>query len=425
MERFFGLIGIILILLTAFLMSNNKKRINLKTIGVGLLLQIFLAIFVLKIPFGQKIFSTIGIFIEKILQFSIEGGNFVFGFLTGSPQETATLFGSNSFIFALQLMVTFIFIMMLVNILYYYGIMQRIVAFLGLIMNKLLDISGAEALSNVASPFVGQVSAQMMIKKYLPNLTRSEILASMTGSMACISAGVMAIYVGMGIPAEYLLAASIMAAPGAIVIAKIVYPETQEPETMKDIKISKRKTSVNVVDAIAKGAAEGMKVALNVIAMLIALVALIAMIDFFLGKFGLFLMTTLHLDFSAIGIDLSHLSLKMLVGKVFAIFAYFMGVASQQAGMVGELMGTKFILNETIAYTDLTQIKEMLSEKSFVIAVFALCGFANIGSVAMQIGGIGEIAPNIRKHLSRFGFKALICGTLASYLSACIAGILL
>ena len=425
MGRFFGLIGILLILLTAFLMSNNKKKINLKTVGVGMLLQIFLAIFVLKIPLGQKIFAAIGLFIEKILQFSIEGGNFVFGFLTASPKETANLFGSHAFIFALQLMVTFIFIMMLVNILYYYGIMQRIVAALGWVMNKLLDISGAEALSNVASPFVGQVSAQMMIKKYLPNLTRSEILASMTGSMACISAGVMAIYVGMGIPAEYLLAASMMAAPGAIVISKIVYPETQEPETKNIVKISRRKTSVNVIDAIAKGAVEGMKVAINVIAMLIALVALIAMIDYFLGKFGLFLINCCHWNFDVIGIDLNHLSMKMLVGKIFAIFAYFMGVVANQAGMVGELMGTKLILNETIAYTDLTQIRDLLSDKSFIIATFALCGFANIGSVAMQIGGIGEIAPNIRKHLSRLGFRALICGTLASYMSACIAGIIL
>lgn len=425
MGRFFGLIGIILILLTAFLMSKNRKKINLKTVFGGLALQIFLAVFILKVPLGQKIFEGIGNFIEKILEFSLEGGNFVFGFLTASPQETSTLFGSHSFIFALQLMVTFIFIMVVVNILYYYGIMQRIVAGLGWVMNKLLDISGAEALSNVASPFVGQVSAQIMIKKYFPNFTRSEILASMTGSMACISAGVMAIYVGMGIPAEYLLAASIMAAPGAIVISKIVYPELEEPETKNSVKISDKKTSVNVIDAIAKGASDGMKIAINVIAMLIALIALIAMIDFFLGKIGLFMANTLHLNFSAIGIDLNNLSMKMLIGKIFAIFAYFMGVTTSQIGMVGELMGTKFILNETIAYTDLIQIKELLSEKSFIIATFALCGFANIGSVAMQIGGIGEIAPNKRKHLSKFGMTALICGTLASYLSACIAGILL
>lgn len=423
--KFLGILGIVLILLISFLMSNNKKRINLKTVIVGLILQIGLGVFILKIPFGQKMFSALGAGIEKLLEFSLEGGNFVFGFLTSNPEKLSDMFGDTAFIFALQLIATFIFVMMFVNILYYYGIMQRVVAALGKIMNKLLDISGAEALSNVASPFVGQVSAQMMIKQYLPNLTKSEILTSMSGSMACISVGVMAIYVGMGIPAEYLLAASIMAIPGGIVIAKIVHPEVDEPETKKTVKISKRRTSVNVIDAIAKGASEGMKVSLNVIAMLIALVALIAMIDFILAKIGLFMANTCHLNFSAVGIDLTNLSMKVLVGKIFAVFAWAMGVVWQQADVVGQLMGTKMILNETIAYTDLMNVKEMISDKSFIIATFALCGFANFGSVAMQIGGIGEIAPNIRKNLSRFGIKALICGTLASYMSACIAGILL
>ncbi len=418
-------VGFFVILLTAYLMSNNKRKINLKTVLVGLWLQILLGVFILKVPFGQAMFRELGKVIEKILQFSLEGGNFVFGFLTNNPQKLNDVFGGGAFVFALQLIATFVFVMMLVNILYYYGIMQRTVAFLGKIMNKLLDISGAEALSNVASPFVGQVSAQMMIKQYLPNLTKSEILTSMSGSMACISVGVMAIYAGMGIPADYLLAASIMAIPGGIVIAKIVYPETETPETMKDVQVDRKKTSVNVIDAIAKGAAEGMKVSLNVIAMLIALVALIAMIDFFLNKIGLFLFNTCHLNLAGIGIDLTHLSLKMLVGKVFAVFAWFMGVVWSQADIVGQLMGTKLILNETIGYMDLIAVKDMISDKSFIIATFALCGFANFGSVAMQIGGIGEIAPNIRKKLSKLGIKALICGTLASYLSACIAGVLL
>ncbi len=418
-------VGFFVILLTAYLMSNNKRKINLKTVLVGLWLQILLGVFILKVPFGQAMFRELGKVIEKILQFSLEGGNFVFGFLTNNPQKLNEVFGGGAFVFALQLIATFVFVMMLVNILYYYGIMQRTVAFLGKIMNKLLDISGAEALSNVASPFVGQVSAQMMIKQYLPNLTKSEILTSMSGSMACISVGVMAIYAGMGIPADYLLAASIMAIPGGIVVAKIVYPETETPETMKDVQVDRKKTSVNVIDAIAKGAAEGMKVSLNVIAMLIALVALIAMIDFFLNKIGLFLFNTCHLNLAGIGIDLTHLSLKMLVGKVFAVFAWFMGVVWSQADIVGQLMGTKLILNETIGYMDLIAVKDMISDKSFIIATFALCGFANFGSVAMQIGGIGEIAPNIRKKLSKLGIKALICGTLASYLSACIAGVLL
>ena len=292
-------------------------------------------------------------------------------------------------------------------------------------MNKIMDVSGAEALSNVASSFVGQIVAQIMIKPYLPNLTRSEVLASMTGSMACISGALMAVYVGMGIPAPYILAACVMAAPGALVVSKIIYPETQEPQTKSEFKIRNRRIDVNVLDAISKGASDGMKVSLNVIAMLIALVALIAMIDWFLGKFGYLLYHYLHLNLSMIGLDLEHLSMKMVLGKVFSVFALAMGVSFDQIGQVGSLLGTKFVLNEAIAYMDLTAIRDTLSEKSFVISTFALCGFANFSSVAIQISGIGELAPNQRKNLARMGIRALIGGTLASYISACMAGMLI
>ncbi len=420
-----GILGILFMLLLAFLMSNNKKAINLKTVGVGLLLQFGLAVFILKVPLGKAIFGGIGYFIQKILEFAGEGSNFVFGFLTSNPEKINAIFGNGSMIFALKLMASLIFMMILVNILYYYGIMQRVIAVLGKAMNKIMDVSGAEALSNVASSFVGQIVAQIMIKPYLPNLTRSEVLASMTGSMACISGALMAVYVGMGIPAPYILAACVMAAPGALVVSKIIYPETQEPQTKSEFKIRKRRTDVNVLDAISKGASDGMKVSLNVIAMLIALVALIAMIDWFLGKFGYLLFHYLHWNFSVIGIDLEHLSMKMVLGKVFSIFALAMGVSFDQIGQVGSLLGTKFVLNEAIAYMDLTAIRDTLSEKSFVIATFALCGFANFSSVAIQISGIGELAPNQRKNLARMGIRALIGGTLASYISACMAGMLL
>lgn len=425
MDRFFGIFGIIFILLLAFLMSNNKKRISIKTILSAFILQFLLGVFILKVPLGIKIFETIGGFIQKILDFAKIGSDFVFGPLTKNPEKLTELFGQNSHIFALQLMGAMIFMMVLVNILYYYGIMQRVVAFLGKLMNKLLNVSGAEALSNLASSFVGQVAAQSLIKPYLPNLTKSEILSSMTGSLACISGGVMAIYVGMGIPAQYLLAASIMAAPGALVISKIVYPEIDEPKTMNDIKISRRRTHVNVIDSIAMGAQEGMRVTINVVAVLIALVALIAMIDWVLVKFGLFLHNNLHFHQMFLGFDLTNLSMKMIVGKIFAIFAYLMGVPFNESATVGALLGEKFILNETIAYIDLVSIKNIISEKSFIIATFALCGFANLGSIAILIGGVGEMAPKQRKNLSRLGVKALICGTFASYISACIAGILL
>ncbi len=424
MDRFFGIIGIVIIFLIAFFMSNNKKAINLKTIGMGFVLQILLAVFVLKTPLGQSIFANIGIFIQKILEFANEGALFLFGPLSDA-QRLSAVFGKNALVFAIPLLATTVFITVLVNLLYYYKIMQRVIAILSKAMYKIMDVSGAEAFSNVASSFVGQIMAQIMIKPYLPNLTRSELLASMTGSMACISGGVMALYVGMGIPAEYLLAASIMAAPGALVISKIVYPEDGEPQTKNEVKISKRRTHVNAIASIANGASDGFNVVLKVFAVLIAFVALIAMVDWFLGKTGVFLHNYLHINLAFLGLDIDHLSMKAIVGKIFALFAFIMGVPFKDASAVGSLLGTKFILNEMLGYIDLVAIKNAISDKSFIIASFALCGFANVSSIAIQIGGIGEIAPNQRKNLSRLGVRALICGTLASYMSACIAGILL
>ena len=313
--------------------------------------------------------------------------------------------------------------MVLVNILYYYGIMQRVVAILGKAMNKIMHISGAEALSNVASSFVGQITAQIMIKPYLEKLTRSELLASMAGSMACISGAIMPIYIGMGIPAHYILASSVMAAPGAMILTKIVYPETGEPETRDNIRISKRKTFANVFEAISNGASDGMKVAINVTAMILALVALVAFIDWILGLGGMFCYNYIpgcsHLAF------LSHLSLKLILGKVFSIFAIIIGVPLHDASTVGALMGTKLVLNEMVAYVDLTHVAQSLNPKSFMIASFALCSFGNFGSIAIQIGGIGELAPNQKKNLARLGLRALICGTLSCYLSAAIVGVLL
>ncbi len=422
MERFIGLIGIVVIFLIVFLMSNNRRAINYKTVGMGFLLQVLFAIFIFKVPLGQKIFLMIGMFIQKILEFATEGGMFVFGALLNNPKLTE-LFGAGSTIFAVQLICTNIFMMVLVNMLYYYGIMQRVVATLGKAMNKFMHVSGAEALSNVASSFVGQILAQIMIKPYLEKLTRSELLASMAGSMACISGAIMPIYIGMGIPAHYILASSIMAAPGALILAKIMYPETGEPETRDNIRISKRRTFANVFEAISNGASEGMKVAINVTAMILALVALVAFIDWILGLGGLalykFCPGCSHFAF------LSHLSLKLILGKIFAIFAIIIGVPLQDASTVGALMGTKIVLNEMVAYVDLSRIADTLNPKSFMLASFALCSFGNFGSIAIQIGGIGELAPNQKKNLARLGLRALICGTLSCYLSAAIVGVLL
>ena len=422
MTRFVGLIGIIAIFLICYALSNNKKAINYKTIGMGFILQIALAIFIFKVPLGQKMFLLIGEFIRKILDFAYEGGTFVFGPLLNNAR-LAELFGNNYSIFALQLICSSIFMMVLVNILYYYGIMQRIVAVLGKAMNKFMHVSGAEALSNVASAFVGQIVAQIMIKPYLEKLTRSELLASMAGSMACISGAIMPIYIAMGIPAHYLLASCVMAAPGALILAKIIYPETGEPETRDNIRISRRRTFANVFDSISNGASEGMKVAINVTAMILALVALVAFIDWTLGLTGKFLFNYIpgcsHIAF------LPDLSLKFILGKIFSIFAVILGVPLADASTVGALMGTKIVLNEMVAYVQLSQIATTIDPKSFMIASFALCSFGNFGSIAIQIGGIGELAPNQRKNLARLGLRALICGTLSCYLSAAIVGVLL
>ena len=419
MERFIGLIGIAVIFLIVYCMSNNRKAINYKTVITGFILQILLAIFIFKVPIGTKIFMLIGEFIRKILDFAYEGGTFVFGPLLNNVR-LADLFEQNSSIFALQLICSSIFMMVLVNILYHYGIMQRIVAVLGKAMNKLMKVSGAEALSNVASAFVGQIVAQIMIKPYLEKLTRSELLASMAGSMACISGAIMPIYIGMGIPAQYLLASSVMAAPGALILAKIIYPETGEPETRDNIKISKRRTYTNVFEAISNGAGDGMKVAINVTAMILALVALVAFIDWTLGIGGAILYKVCpSLEF------LNHLSLNLILGKIFMWFALIIGVPFQDASVVGSLMGTKLVLNEMVAYINLSQIASSITPKSFMIASFALCSFGNFGSIAIQIGGIGELAPNQRKNLARLSVRALICGTLSCYLSAAIVGVLL
>lgn len=427
LTRLSGVIGIIVILGICYLLSNNKTKINYKTVGVGLFLQFALAVFILKVPLGVKIFEFLAKVINKILEASIEGSNFVFGWLTNSPEKITELFPQKDFIFALILMSTMILILVIVNILYYYGIMQRVILLLGKIMNKIMGVSGAEALSNCASPFVGNVAAQSMIKHYLPNLTRSELLSSMTGSTACISASCIAMYTSFGINTEYLLAASIMAIPGSFVVSKIVYPEVMEPQTKSDFKIKRRRTDVNLLEAISKGASEGMKVSINVVAVLLGLVALITFANTILAKFGLFLFTTCHLDFSSIGIDLTNLSIQMIVGKIFAIFAALIGATWGNIETVGTLIGEKLILNETIAYIDLMKHINLgtLTDKSIIVATFACCGFANLSTIAIQIGGIGELAPNQRKNLARLGFKALICGTLVSYISAAMAGILL
>ncbi len=328
MERFTGLIGIVLLLGLAFLLSNNRKAINYRLVGVGLLLQFSLAVFILKTDVGKAIFGYLGHSIEKLLSLSQKGSEFVFGSLVNKEVLIKAFGVGNEYIFFFNVIPTIIFVAVLVNIAYHIGLMQIIVSAMARLVHWAMGVSGAEAVSNVASAFVGQVEAQIMIKPYLKGMTNSELMASMAGSFACIAGGVMATYISFGVPAPYLLAASLMAAPGALVIAKIVYPETEQSETKGIVKLEVKKSHANIIDAIAAGASDGLKVGLNVIAMLIGFIALIALVDVLLGKLGGL-------------VQVPTLSLNFLLGKLFAVFAWAMGVPAKDIETAGALMGTK------------------------------------------------------------------------------------
>ncbi len=425
-NRWVGLIGFVAILALAHLLSNNRKAVNYRLVISGLLLQLLLALFILKLPLGQAIFAGLGDFITQILHFSDAGAAFVFGPLVDQAETRVQLFGpAADYIFAFRVVPTIILVASLVSISYYLGIMQRIIHLVAKVVAFIMGASGSEALSNAASVFVGQVEAQLLIKPYVPSMTMSELLASMSGSMACVAGGVLAVYIGMGIKASYLLTASIMAAPGALVIAKIVWPETEPSKTMGEIRLEVKKTSVNLLDAATHGAADGLRIGLNVIAMLVAFIALIAMVDWVLGEAGRQLWSW-GADAHVLGLDLSRLTLASIFGILFAPVAWIMGVPWSDAHTVGRLMGEKLVINEFVAYTDMSAILKGRADIAFgskaeTIATFALCGFANFSSIAMQIGGIGEIAPTRRQDLARLGIKALVCGTMASYLSATLA----
>lgn len=429
LSRWVGVLGIASIFGAALLMSNNRKAINWRLVGSGFAIQLLLAFFVLTTDFGQKLFATIGEAITNLLEFSDAGAGFVFGPFVNQPETMEKLFGpAGKFIFAFRVVPTIIFVSSLVSISYYLGIMQRVVQLVAKVVAFLMGASGSEALSNAASVFVGQVEAQLLIKPYVASMTMSELLASMSGSMACVAGGVLAVYIAFGIEAKYLLTASVMAAPAALVISKIVWPETEESKTKGNVQIHVEKSNANIIDAAAHGASDGLRIGLNVVAMLIAFVAIVALIDGALTAIG-GKMADWGMSGAAIGLDLKHLRLADLFGLVFAPIAWVMGVPWSDASVVGRLMGEKLSINEFYAYLDMSSILKgetpyHLGKRAEAIATFALCGFANFSSVAMQIGGIGEIAPSRRADLARLGIKALICGTLASYLSATLAGLL-
>jgi CNT family concentrative nucleoside transporter len=426
MERFQGIFGILLILGLAFLFSKNRKAINYRLVFSGMGIQLGLALFILKTETGQQLFLVLGNAIKKLLDLADKGGEFVFGGLM-KPELLKPIFGdAYSFLFMFKIIPAIIFVAVLVNIAYHIGLMQILVSVFARIVHKLMGVSGSEALSNVSSAFVGQVEAQIMIKPYIQSMTMSELLASMSGSMACIAGGVMAVYISMGVPAPYLLAASIMAAPGALVISKIVWPETEESVTKGTVKLEVKKNHANLLDAISHGASDGLKVSLNVIAMLIGFIALIALADVCLAKLAEMPNIFISGDMTPI-VGSEIISLNKIFGSIFSVFAWTMGVPSEDIFTIGSLMGTKMVINEFVAYSNLAPLikDHLLQPKSVVIASFALCGFANFSSIAIQVGGIGELAPSRRADLAKLGFRALFCGTLASYLSATIAGMLL
>ena len=419
MERFQGLIGIVIILMIAFLFSNNKKNINYRLVGSGLLLQLTIGFLILKIPAVTSFFQLLGRAMGKIEQFARSGAAFVYSGVAATTPAGVTDFANGGFVFAFNVTATIILVCVLVALFYHFGIMQRIVAVVAKAMNFIMRVSGAEALSNVASAFVGQVEAQIMIRPYLATMTKSEILASMSGSLACIAGGILIVYANMGAQAGMdlapkLITASLMAAPGALVIAKIVFPETEVSQTMGKVTLQVKSQYSNTIDAITHGAGDGFKLAMNVIAMLIGFIALIAMIDWCMLSIGHLFNPNLHL------------SLNFLFGKLFYPMAWAMGIPTADIQNAATLLGQKLTINEFVAFKSLTsKVVPIVTEKGLLIVSIAICGFANFSSVGMLIGGISELAPNRRKDLAELGLKALLCGTLASYLSASIAGILI
>ena len=406
------LVGLIVILAIAYALSTNRRAIDRQTVAWGLILQVLFALLVLKTTGGQRLFQTLGGAINRLLDFAFVGSSFVFGPLGSKevwPRIMTNVLGEEGIrygvVFAFQVLPTIIFIAALFAILYYFGVMQVIVRLFAIVMRRFMKASGAESLNVAASIFMGQTEAPLTIRPFLPRMTESELMTVMTAGMAHISGGIMAAYILFGIEAQHLLTAVIMTAPGTLMMAKIFVPETQSPETMGTVKLHVERTDVNVIDAAGRGTSEGLMLALNVGAMLISFLALIALVNALLGLAGL--------------------SLQEIFGWVFAPVAWSMGVPWRDAATVGNLLGTRMALNEFVAYSQLGALKATLDPKSFTIAPFALCGFANFSSIGIQIGGIGALAPTRRHDLARLGFRAMLAGTLANFITATIAGFLL
>ena len=417
----------VLIVIT-FLFSNNKKAIDWKKVGIGLLLQLTIAIGVLKVPFIQSIFEFIGGIFISILGYTRAGSQFLFAGMVGDMNT----FG---YIFAFQVLPTIIFFSALTSLLFYLGIIQWVVKILAIVLSKFLGISGMESLSVAGNIFLGQTEAPLLIKAYLEKMNRSEMLLVMIGGMATVAGAVLAAYIGfLGggdkelelVFAKHLLAASVMAAPGAIVISKMLYPQTEKVNT--DVTVSQEKIGSNILDAIANGTSEGLRLAVNVGAMLLVFVAVIAMLNGILGWFGD--ITNLNI-WMAKNTSYAAFSIEAILGYIFAPLMWLIGVAKEDMALMGQLLGIKLAASEFIAYIQLAELKNIASDihlnfnKSVIMATYMLCGFANFASIGIQIGGIGSLAPKQRKTLSEFGIKALIGGTIASLMSAAIAGMII
>ena len=436
-----GLIGIIVLIVIAFLLSNNKKAIKWKSVGIGLIFQLIIAIGVLKVDFVMKAFEYVGQGFIAILLFTQAGTKFLFGNMLNVD--------SFGYIFAFQVLPTIIFFSALTSVLFYLGIIQKVVKVMGWLLSKILQISGAESLSVAGNIFLGQTEAPLLIKAYLEKMNRSEILLVMIGGMATVAGAVLAAYIGfLGgddpvsqlFYAKHLLAASVMAAPGAIVISKILFPQTEEINTV--VSVSKEKIGSNILEAIANGTTEGLKLAVNVGAMLLVFVALIAMLNGVLGgiaDFDGFVIESLRINWNFTSLNeiissntsYERLSIEFILGYTFAPLMWLIGIAKEDMALMGQLLGIKLAASEFIGYIQLADLKDITNpihlkyKKSIIMATYMLCGFANFASIGIQIGGIGSLAPGQRKTLSELGVKALIGGTIASLLSATIAGLII
>ncbi|MEX2260438.1 MAG: nucleoside transporter C-terminal domain-containing protein [Bryobacteraceae bacterium] len=407
MSRFTGLLGLALILLTAYAVSTHRREIKLRILLWGMGLQFGFAVLVLKTPFGE-LFRALGTGVNAMLEFAEAGSEFVFG-----PLGVKS--GPFGVVFAFQVLPIVIFIASFFAILYHLGVMQVIVKAMAIGMQKVMGVSGAESLNVAASIFMGQTEAPLTIRPFLPGLTKSELFTVMTSGMAHVSGAVMAAYVKIaGVEIQHLLTAVIMTAPAAIMLSKMFVPEMEKPVTAGKVDITVEKTAVNTIDAAAQGAFEGLHLALNIAGMLIAFLALIAMVNGILGWVHGWPAMAWAPD-----------SLQGIFGILFAPVAFLMGVSWKDAEAVGNLLGTRLVLNEFVAFLQLGPMREQLDPRSFVIATYALCGFANFSSIAIQIGGIGALAPSRKPDLARMGLKAVAAGSMANFMTACIAGLLL